>query len=85
MDPREPGNATFIQFLLHPNISTNRTGLVGCQGVKFGCNWNLMKYTFLGSGIIIDYHSRLDFCRPFYSLPTQASNTPWLRGLKNVN
>ena len=66
MDPREPGNATFIQFLLHPNISTNSTGIVGWQGVKFGCNWNLMKYTFLGSGIIIDYHSRLDFCRPFY-------------------
>ena len=38
MDSREPGNANFIQFLLHPNISTNSTGIVGCQGVKFGYN-----------------------------------------------
>ena len=76
MDSREPGNVAFIQFQLHPNYSTTTTGIVGCYGVKFGCNRNMIKYIFLESGNIIDYHSRLDFCRPFYSLPTQASNAP---------
>ena len=76
MDSRVPENIAFIQFQLHPNYSTTSTGIVGCCGVKFGCNRNMIKYIFLESGNIIDYHSRLDFCRPFYSLPTQASNKP---------
>ena len=76
MDSRVPENIAFIQFQLHPNYSTTSTGIVGCCGVKFGCNRNMIKCIFLESGNIIDYHSRLDFCRPFYSLPTQASNKP---------
>ena len=85
MDSRVPENIAFIQFQLHPNYSTTSTGIVGCCGVKFGCNRNMIKYIFLESGNIIDYHSRLDFCRPFYSLPTQASNTPWNVGCMLTN
>ena len=70
MVPREPGNVTFIQFLLHPNISTKMTVLPGLYGVKFGCNTISIKVTFLGLGDIVHHCPMPLFRRPFHNYPT---------------
>ena len=73
----ESKNVYFIKFLLHPNFTPYQPTIPGLIVLIFGCNRNLMKYTFLGSGNIIDYHCRLYFCRPFDQLPKSSSNTAW--------
>ena len=78
MNPREPGNVTFMQFLVHPNFTPCQPTIPVLLVLIFGCNRNLMKYIFLGSANIIDYHCSLDFCRPFYAVPKNPSNTTCL-------